>query len=361
LTDKNDEKAAQGGSDARTKGFGRLRELTDEQWKKIMKTAQEQEDAHDESERKAIQQAYQRRLVWVSRDGVEQFLAAPPRNYEAPRISPDARQVAVSVRGEIWLYDLSRETLTQLTHQGNKNESNRPVWTPDGKRIAFCSDTEGPQNIYWQLADGSGGLERLTTSESTNVPISVSPDGQTLAFHKLSYYTGMDVWIYEVWMLWLSDRKAQPFLRSKLWAATPRFSPDGRWLAFISDESGRYEVYVQPYPGPGDRVQISQGGGTEPAWNPDRQELFYRHQGFSSQGKMMAVNISTEPSFTAGNPRMLFEGRIPGLNVSGGSQLRCVRRRPALPDGKSARRVARRVTSGTLGALIVPAACSCIT
>jgi hypothetical protein len=175
LTDKNDEKA-QGGSETRTRGFRRLRELTDEELKKSMTFAQEQEAAHDEWERKAILRAYQRSMVWVSRDGVEQLLAAPPHDYEAPRISPDARQVAVSVKGEICLYDLSRETLTQLTHQGNKEGSNRPVWTPDGKRIVFCSDKEGSTNIYWQLADGSGGLERLTTSESTNVPMSVSPD-----------------------------------------------------------------------------------------------------------------------------------------------------------------------------------------
>ena len=328
MADQNDEKTTQGGAETPTKGFGRLGELTDEQWKKIMERAQADEDAHDASERRAIQQAYQRRLVWVSRDGVEQVLAAPPRNYEAPRISPDARQVAVSVRGEIWLYDLSRETLTQLTHLGNKGDSNRPVWTPDGKRLAFCSNKDGPTNIYWQLADGSGDLERLTTSESTNIPMSFSPDGQTLAFHQLSHYTGMDVYIYDVWMLRFSDRKAQPFLRSKLWAATPQFSPDGRWLAYISDESGRYEVYLQPYPGPGGAVQISQGGGTEPVWNPNGRELFYWSRGFGRKGEMLAVDISTEPSFTAGNPRMIFEAaylgstsrEVPNYDVSADGQ-----------------------------------------
>jgi Tol biopolymer transport system component len=341
LTDKNDEKATQGSSETRTKGFSRLLQLTDEDWKRVMEAAQKQESAHDEWERKAILRAYQRSMVWVSRDGVEQFLAAPPHDYEAPRISPDARQVAVSVKGEIWLYDLSRETLTQLTHQGNKDESNRPVWTPDGKRIAFCSDKEGSTNIYWQLADGSGGIERLTNSESTNVPMSISADGQTLAFHELNHYTGIDIWIYDVWMLRLSDRKAQRFLRSKLQAATPRFSPDGRWLAYISNESGGYEVYVLPYPGPGRTVQISQGGGTEPAWNPNGRELFYRYQGFGSQGKMMAVDIATEPSFTASNPRMLFEGaylgsrsaEVPNYDVSAdGQRFLMVKAPPKSPD-----------------------------
>ncbi len=341
MTDQNDGKPTQGGSDTRTKGFGRLNELTDEDWKKIMERAQADEDAHDESERRAIQSAYQRRLVWVSREGVEQVLPAPPRGYEAPRISPDARQVAVSVRGDIWLFDFSAETLMQLTYLGNKGESNRPVWTPDGKRLAFCSNKDGPPNIYWQLADGSGGLERLTTSESSNIPISISPDGQTLAFHELKRYTGMDVWIYDVWMLRLSDRKVQPFLRSKLWAATPRFSPDGRWLAYISDESGRYEVYVQPYPGPGGAVQISQGGGIEPVWNPNGRELFYRYHHYCGDCKMMAVDISTEPSFTAGNPQILFEGaylgstsrEVPNYDVSAdGQRFLMVKAPPESPD-----------------------------
>jgi len=318
-----------------------LRELTDDQLRKSMEFAQAQEDAHDEWERKAIQRAYQRRLVWVCRDGVEQVLPAPPHDYEAPRISPDARQVAVSVKGDIWLYDFSAETITQLTHLGNRNESNRPVWTPDGKRIAFCSDKEGPANIYWQLADGSGGLERLTTSESANVPMSISPDGQRLAYHKLNHYAGMNVWIHDVWMLRLSDRTARPFLRSKLDAATPRFSPDGRWLAYISDESGGYEVYMRPSSGPGGAVQVSQGGGTEPVWSPNGRELFYRYQGFSSEGKMMAVDITTEPSFTAGSPRTLFEGaylgspsrEVPNYDVSAdGQRFLMVKAPPQSPD-----------------------------
>ena len=170
----------------------------------------------------------------------------------------------------------------------------------------------------------------------------------------------MDVWIYDVWMLRLSDGKAQPFLRSKLWAATPRFSPDGRWLAYISDESGGYEVYVQPYPGPGVRVQISQGGGTEPVWNPNGRELFYRYQGFSSQSKMMAVEYCTEPSFTTGNPLMLFEGvylgltseEVPTYDVSADGQRFLMVKAPP--------RVTRGVTGGTLGALIVSSICSCI-
>jgi Tol biopolymer transport system component len=153
-------------------------------------------------------------------------------------------------------------------------------------------------SAFWQLADGSGGLERLTSGAYIRSPMSFSPDGQLLAFIEIDPTTG-----YDIWVLRLSDRKAQPFLRTQFNEGVPRFSPDGRWLAYISDESGRYEVYVQPYPGPGGKWPISTEGGTEPVWNPNGRELFYR-----SGDKMMAVDIATQPSFTAGKPRMLFEG-----------------------------------------------------
>jgi Tol biopolymer transport system component len=244
-------------------------------------------------------QSAQSRPVWVKRDGAEQPLAAPARVYISPRLSPNGQRIAVGIQEQgtqVWLYDLSRETPTRLTFDGETNGA--PLWTPDGKRIAFQSNREGPVNLFWQLADGSGAIERLTTSEYLQAPSSWSPDGQLLAFVELNPTTGLDIWV-----LRLSDRKAQPFLRTPFNEATPRFSPDGRWLAYTSNESGRYEIYVQPYPGPGGKWQISTGGGTEPVWNPNGRELFYR-----SSEKMMAVDIATQAGFTAGNPRMLFEG-----------------------------------------------------
>jgi eukaryotic-like serine/threonine-protein kinase len=242
-------------------------------------------------------QSAQNRLVWVNRNGAEQPLAAPAHAYGSHRISPDGRQIAVSIDGQIWLYDLSRETLTRLTFEGNSNVN--PVWTPDGKRIAFQSNKEGPVNIFWQLADGSGRLERLTTSEYLQAAHSWSPDGQLLAFIEVNPTTKIDIWV-----LRLSDHKAQPFLRTPFNEGGPRFSPDGRWLAYVSDESGRAEIYVQPYPGPGGKWQISTEGGREPVWNPNGRELFYR-----SGDKMMAVDVTTQPSFTAGKPRVLFKGQ----------------------------------------------------
>jgi eukaryotic-like serine/threonine-protein kinase len=261
-------------------------------------------------------QSAQSKLVWVSRNGTEQPLAAPAHAYVNPRLSPDGRRIAVGItdqESQTWLYDLSRETLTRFTFEGSSN--NAPTWTPDGKRIAFQSNKEGTPNLFWQLADGSGGLERLTTSDHNRVPISWSTDGQLLAFIEINPTTG-----YDIWVLQMGDpsagsgqvRKARPFLQTPFNESVPRFSPDRRWLAYVSDESGRWEIYVQPFPGPGGKWQISTDGGTEPTWNPNGRELFYR-----TGDKMMAVDITTQPGFAAGKPRMLFEGHYvptPGTN-----------------------------------------------
>ena len=247
-------------------------------------------------------QGLERRLVWVSRNGTEQLLAAPIRQYESPRLSPDGRQLAISAGGQIWLYDFSREALTRLTFEGNLN--NRPVWTPDGKRIAFYSDKDGPLNLYWQMADGSGRSERLTTADHTHVPHSWSPDGRFLAFQDVAPGNN------DSWILNLADRKVQPFVQTPFGKTNARFSPDGRWMVYESNQSGRNEIYVRPYPGPGGQWLISTDGGTEAVWNPNGRELFYR------QGNaMMAAEITTEPSFSAGKPQMLFQGEYASVLV----------------------------------------------
>ncbi len=243
-------------------------------------------------------QANLRRMVWVSRNGAEQPLPAPPQGYEYVSLSPDGRRAAVELENQIWLYDLARDTLTRFTFEGSSNTS--PEWTPDGKRIAFKSNKEGGTvNLYRQLADGSGGLERLSTDQYAQVPRSWSPDGQFLAFHENNPKTQKDIWV-----LRMSDRKSLPFLVTPFNEGGPTFSPDGRWMAYVSNESGRPEVYVQPFPGPGGKWQISTEGGTEPAWNHNGRELFYR-----SGNKMMALDVATQPSFSPGKPHMLFEGQ----------------------------------------------------
>ena len=266
------------------------------------------------------------RMVWVSRNGTEQPFGAPSHAYTYPRISPDGRRIAVSIaeqETQLWLYDLARDTLTKLSFGGSVNQ--QPTWTPDGKRIAFYSSREGPANIFWQLADGSGGLERLTTSEYIHNPNSFSPDGQLLAFSEVNPTTG-----YDISVLKLSDHKVQSFLRTASNELAASFSPDGHWLAYVSDESGRLEVYVQPYPGPGGKYQISIDGGNEPVWNRNGKELFFR-----SGDKMMAVDIALQPSFSVGKPKMLFQGTY--ATCARNAVLRCVSRWPALPDAQTQR------------------------
>ena len=240
-------------------------------------------------------QATQRRLMWVSRSGVEQPVAAPARAYRGPRLSPNGQEVAVAVEGQetqVWLYKLSRDTLTRLTFQGSTNFN--PNWTRDGKRIAFTSIGQG---LRWQAADGSGGSEVL--SELGGAPNSWSPNGQLLAFDDSTSSTGQDIGV-----LHLVDYKVEQFLATPFNEGAAQFSPDGRWLVYVSNESGRNEIYAQPYPGPGGKLQISTDGGGEPLWNPNGRELFYR-----SRDRMMAVDINTQPSFSAGKPKVLFTGQ----------------------------------------------------
>ena len=260
-------------------------------------------------------QARQSQLVWVNRNGTEQPLGAPARSYNQPRLSPDGRRVAVDVIEkaqdmQVWLYDLTRDTFAPFTFQGLNRHA---VWTPDGERIAFMSNREGATQIFWQLANGSGGLQRLTANPPTttagglSIPNSWSPDGQSLIFAQ-----AVPTKQAEFWTLQVGNPSARPDQAGRVQRlpvqvrapdGAPQLSADGRWLAYASDESGRREIYVQPYPGPGGKWQISTDGGNEPQWNPKGTELFYR-----SGRKMMAVDIAIQPGFAPGKPRQLFEG-----------------------------------------------------
>ena len=236
-------------------------------------------------------------LAWVSREGAAQSLAATPHNYTFPKISPDGKRVAVGIEegggGQVWVYDTTRDAMSRLTFDGTTNVD--PLWTRDGKRIVF----KGKGNhLFWQPADGGGVAEQLTSDERSrnDLPGNWSPDGQALLFMET-------LPVRDLFVLSLKDRKAQPFDTGEVGASSPCFSPDGRWIAYTSNESGRTEVYVRPYPGPGGKWQISTDGGGEPMWNPKGRELFYR-----SGQKMMAVDYTEQPEFSAGKPKLLFEG-----------------------------------------------------
>jgi Tol biopolymer transport system component len=161
--------------------------------------------------------------------------------------------------------------------------------------------------VFWRAADGAGAEERLTSGENQQAAVSWSPDGKLLAFTDESPTTALDIWILRV----EGERKPLPFIRTPFSEEGAAFSPDGRWLAYSSNEPGRTEVYVQPFPGPGGKHLISTEGGGGPRWARNGRELFY-----SNGNKMMVVDIQTEPTFTAGKPRLLFEGQYGGWDVA---------------------------------------------
>ena len=248
-------------------------------------------------------------LSWVSRQGVTQPLGAPARPYGDPHLSPDGKRVAITIRGagnsDIWVYEIARNTLTRLTFEGSNKG---PVWTPDGKKITYSSDRVGAANlgIYWKAADGSGAEERLTTSSDLQLPECWSPDGKFLVFTQSDPKTQEDIWLLPV----EGDRQPRPFLRTADYEEKPAFSPDGRWLAYMATASGVSEVFVQAFPSPGGKWQISSGGGEFPMWAPNGRELFY----YSSR-RLMSVAVATQPTFTASTARALFEGRPATLSA----------------------------------------------
>ncbi len=241
-----------------------------------------------------------RTLAWVNREGQEEPLASEPQGYVGPRISPDGSRLAITIEesggSDVWIYDLEREIQTRLTF--DPAEDHYPVWTPDGQRIVFDSGRAGANHkLFWKAADGTGQAERLTTGPNQQTANSFSPDGKRLVF--LERNSGLQVLSME------GERTSQPLFQSPFNELNGMISPDGHWFAYESNESGRLEVYVRPFPNVEEgKWQISGDGGTEPVWAPRGQELFYRNG-----GAMMAVGIKTEPTFTAGSPVVLFTGR----------------------------------------------------
>jgi serine/threonine-protein kinase len=249
-------------------------------------------------------------LVLVDRDGAAEVLAAPKADYYYPRLSPDGRRIAVSVRSvqewDIWAYDITRGTSTRITQDESVETS--PIWSPDGHRIAFISDRTGKSSLYGIPADSSGSAERLTTLEQVSAA-SWSPDGLALVILHRASEGNNDIWILPL------EGEPQPFVESPFHELYPTFSPDGRWLAYVSNQSGRLEVYVTSYPGPGPKHQISVNGGRAPSWAPNGRELFYHSFEVDRERFMWAVKITTNPTFIAGKPRVLFKrdfvGQVP--------------------------------------------------
>jgi serine/threonine-protein kinase len=239
-----------------------------------------------------------RRVVSIDRQGRVEPLIETARPFTALRISADGRYVVFGVHAcidSIWLYAMDRGTLTRLTSEW---DNNAPVWDPSGREIAVTSARASAYNLYKVGLDGGGKAERLATSDYVQIPTSWSPDGAVLAFHELRAETGADVFLLS------SSGDPEPFLTGRADERFAAFSPNGRWIAYQSDETGRHEIYVRRYPGGGGLRQVSTDGGAYPVWNPNGKELFYR-----DGDKMMAVTVETGGDLVLGRPTVLFERR----------------------------------------------------
>jgi serine/threonine-protein kinase len=248
--------------------------------------------------------------VWVDRQGKISQIPLPAQCYGGFKLSPDGKRLAIQVASandDIWIYEFERGTFLRLTLNGSNIG---PVWSPDGKRVVFGSFRDGRSGLFWKAADGSGAEERLTTASpgTFQAAESWSADGKALLVGEWSATDQGDIWILPL----EGERKPEPFLRTPFSEFFSSFSPDGRWIVYTSDESGRYEVYVRPYPGPGGKWQVSTEGGEEPVWSANGQELFYRNG-----EKWMVASVQTKPDFRAQTPRLLFENyfiNVPGLS-----------------------------------------------
>jgi serine/threonine-protein kinase len=262
-------------------------------------------------------------LVWVDRQGREEPLGAPPMNYLYPRISPDGRRVALDVvelaDRDIWIWDLQRRVLERFTVDPAGNPL--MAWSPDGSRLAFGSDRFGPTTTYWQAADGSGSPERLVEGPRIQMPVSFTPDNRLL-FSEEVPGEGRNIMA-----LRLDTRAIEPLIRTPTNELMAEVSPDGRWVAYDSNESGRFEIYVRPYPDTSrGRWQISTGGGRQPLWSRDGRELFYRD--FS--GAVMGARVAPGPTFAAAAVTKILDGR----NYTGGGSYGSSRRFDVARDGR---------------------------
>ena len=257
-------------------------------------------------------------IYWMDREGKFQPLRQTPGNYSNPAFSPDGKRLALEIsdgkRRDIWVNDWERDILTRLTFAGERNSY--PFWTPDGQRIVYSSQEKGGAlNLWWIRADGAGNPQRLSESKSPQSGGSWRPDGKVLAFSQSNPSTNLDIFSLPI----EGDEKSgwkpgepKPFLNSTFTEVEPAFSPDGRWLAYMSNESGGYELYVRPFPGPGGKWQISTGGGYLPKWSRNGKELFYRTPG----SKIMVVTYTASgDSFRADKPQLWSPGQFTELGV----------------------------------------------
>ncbi len=261
-----------------------------------------------------------RTLVWVDQKGNEEPLEAPPNSYSLPRISPDGKRIALEVGSypseDIYIWDMERKNSTKLAIDETREK--QPVWTPDSKRIIYYSNHEDDAGgIYCRAFDGSGKIEKLVSSSGmASFPWSLSKDGKFLFIQELASYTNAQISMLPM----EGDQERKLLLQHEYSEAQPTISPDGQWMAYCSGEEEPNEltadVYIRPFPDiEKSKTKVSTDGGTTPLWSPDGKELYY----LGLDNSVMVVDVKTEPTFSLGTPRKLFQSEYLPFSESAGT------------------------------------------
>jgi Tol biopolymer transport system component len=254
-----------------------------------------------------------RKLVWFDRSGAAlKDAEVESRTIANPELSPDGRRVAfnqmASGNNDIWVLDMERGVQSRLTFDEGLDHS--PLWSPDGSHVVFWSNRKGIRGVYQEPASGGGGGKNLYKILEPFLPTDWSRDGRFILCRELNPMTGYDLWVLP-FPPQGGDQTPIPFANTSFQEREGKFSPNGRWVAYQSDESGRYEVYLQAFPGPGGKFQVSRDGGAQPRFRADGRELFY----IGLDAKLIAVPIALKDGGETpdlGTPVALFQTRIAG-------------------------------------------------
>jgi eukaryotic-like serine/threonine-protein kinase len=257
-------------------------------------------------------------VQWLDAAGKTQPLLAKPDAYQHPSLSPDGTELAIST-SDIWVFERQRETMTRLTF--GSTSSIYPIWSPDGRYILY----EAPGGIWWTRSDGAGKPKLLTQSKNPQYPWSFTSDGKRLSFNELDPENQFDIWTVPLESdgAGLRAGKPEPYLQTPFDERHGSFSPDGRWMTYISNESGGFQVYVRAFPDKGGKWQISNNGGMYPVWSRNGRELFFR----TEDNQIMVASYTVKgDSFVADKPRVWSEKKIGNVGLLANYDL--------APDGK---------------------------